>query len=143
MLKNYLKIAFRNLLREKGYAAINVGSLAIGLACCVLISLYVRDELSYDRFHENADRIYRLVVEQEGPMHKRTTQSPKGLGTALKEMYPEIVTATGINGFACRIDINHNILPHHNSPRLQNIVEIVFMGVYEKEDIPAPLQIMH
>ena len=100
MLKNYLKIAFRNLLREKGYAAINVGSLAIGLACCVLISLYVRDELSYDRFHENADRIYRLVVEQEGPMSKRTTQSPKGLGTALKEMYPEIVTATGINGFA-------------------------------------------
>jgi putative ABC transport system permease protein len=61
MLRNYLKIALRNLLKHKGYTFINVFGLAVGIACCVLILLFVRDELSYDRFHEKADRIYRVV----------------------------------------------------------------------------------
>lgn len=61
MFKNYLKIAFRNLLRHKIYSLINISGLAIGMACCILILLFVRDELSYDRFHENSDRIYRLT----------------------------------------------------------------------------------
>ncbi len=63
MLKNYLKIAFRNLSRHKGYTFINVAGLAAGMACCLLILLYVRDELSYDRFHENAERIYRITSD--------------------------------------------------------------------------------
>jgi putative ABC transport system permease protein len=66
MLKNYLKIAFRNLRKHKLYAAINVTGLAVGLACCLLILLFVRDELSYDQFHANADRIYRVEMEVQG-----------------------------------------------------------------------------
>ena len=63
MIKNYLKIALRNLRRHPAYAFINVTGLAVGMACCLLILLFVRDELSYDRHHENADRIYRIVSD--------------------------------------------------------------------------------
>ena len=62
-MRNYLTIAIRNLLRQKVYSAINVLGLATGLACCVLLLLYVRQELSYDSFHEKADRIYRIAEE--------------------------------------------------------------------------------
>lgn len=80
MLQNYWKIAVRNLLRHKGYAFINVFGLAVGIACCLLIGLYVRDELRYDRFHEQADRIYRVSVGDDqfvtptivAPLFKRT-----------------------------------------------------------------------
>jgi putative ABC transport system permease protein len=61
MLKNYFKVAWRSLVRNKAYSIINVTGLAVGIACCVLISLYVKDELSYDRYHANADNIYRVT----------------------------------------------------------------------------------
>lgn len=60
MLKNYFKIAFRNLLRNKGYSAINIVGLAVGMAAAMLILLWIQDELSYDEFHENKDRIYEV-----------------------------------------------------------------------------------
>ena len=63
MFRNYLKIAWRNLLRNKIYAFINIAGLAIGLACAMLILLYVKDEVSYDRFHENANNIYRITTQ--------------------------------------------------------------------------------
>lgn len=61
MLKNYFKIAYRSLLKHKGYTFINLIGLAVGMACCLFIAFYVQDELSYDRYHENADRIYRIL----------------------------------------------------------------------------------
>jgi len=61
MLKNYIITSIRNLVRNKFYSLLNIAGLAIGVACCLFIILYVRDELSYDRFHEKADRIYRVV----------------------------------------------------------------------------------
>src|SRR5580658_9657318 len=60
MLRNYLKTAFRSLWKNKGFSAINILGLAIGLATCLLILIYVSDELSYDRYNVNADRIYRV-----------------------------------------------------------------------------------
>ncbi|NIR50308.1 ABC transporter permease, partial [candidate division KSB1 bacterium] len=60
MFGNYLKIAFRNFLRHKGYSFINISGLVIGLTACILILLYIQDELSYDKFHQHADRIYRV-----------------------------------------------------------------------------------
>jgi len=67
MLKNYLKIALRNLGRHKGYTFINVAGLAVGLASFLLILLYVQDELRFDRFHEKADRIFRVVESRTSP----------------------------------------------------------------------------
>ena len=67
MINNYIKIATRNLVRHKAYTAINVLDLAIGMACCSVIFLYLQYEFSYDRHHENADRIYRAIRKQANP----------------------------------------------------------------------------
>jgi len=61
MLKNYLKIALRNIYKYRGYSFINIFGLAVGMACSFLVLIYIYDELSYDRFHEKADRLYRIV----------------------------------------------------------------------------------
>src|SRR5690606_21519635 len=61
MLSNYFKIAFRNLRKQPGYSLINIGGLGLGLACAFMIVLYVQHERSFDRFHENGDRIYRVI----------------------------------------------------------------------------------
>jgi hypothetical protein len=63
MLKNYLKIAFRNLARNRLYSSINIFGLAAGLAVCLLIMLYILDELSYDKHHKDGDRIYRIAYK--------------------------------------------------------------------------------
>ncbi|WP_226998995.1 hypothetical protein [Flavisolibacter tropicus] len=60
MLKNYIKVALRNLIKNKAFSIINITGLACGLACFLLIAIYVLDEISYDRFNQNAERIYRI-----------------------------------------------------------------------------------
>ena len=64
MFRNYLLIAIRNLIRQKGFSAINIIGLGVGMACFILIMLWVRHEVSYDRFNEKADRLFRLVQTQ-------------------------------------------------------------------------------
>ena len=77
MLNNYLKIALRNLKKHKAYSFINIAGLAVGMTCCILILLWVRDELSYDRYHENADRIYRITYAEEiGDAYDHYAPSP-------------------------------------------------------------------
>ncbi|HXF28954.1 MAG TPA: ABC transporter permease, partial [Chlamydiales bacterium] len=63
MIKSYLKIAWRNLVKHKAFAAINIAGLAIGMTCSIFILLWVQNELSYDRFHKNADQIYRITAK--------------------------------------------------------------------------------
>jgi len=88
MLRNYLKIALRNLRRQKGYAFINIAGLAVGIACCLLIVLHVYDELSYDRYHEHADRIYRLTIQ--AGIFGEMPVAPAPTAPALSEHYPEV-----------------------------------------------------
>ncbi|MEP7373284.1 MAG: ABC transporter permease, partial [Chitinophagaceae bacterium] len=66
MIKNYLKTASRNLARNKVYSFINIAGLSIGLACAMLIMLYVKDEVSFDRFHKNVNHIYRIARKSNG-----------------------------------------------------------------------------
>ena len=61
MIKNYFKVAWRNLVKAKGYSAINIGGLAVGMAVAMLIGLWVYDELSYDKYHKNYDRIAQVM----------------------------------------------------------------------------------
>lgn len=99
MLKNYVKIALRALLKQKGYASINILGLAIGLACFILISLFIRFELSYDHFHEKADRIYRIANEFPGTYFLGSNQfavTPAPLAGVLMEEFPEVEHATQI-----------------------------------------------
>jgi putative ABC transport system permease protein len=91
MLFNYLKTAWRNLAKQKGYSLINLSGLAIGMACCILIFLFVQDELSYDRFHEKADQIHRLVIDAEiGGSYSRLAVAPFAAPPAFAEEIPEI-----------------------------------------------------
>jgi len=72
MFKNYFKVAFRNIKRHKGYSFINITGLAIGMACCLLISLWVLDELSFNRFHDHADQLYRVEFDQNYSRSQRS-----------------------------------------------------------------------
>ena len=92
MVRNYLTVAIRNLLRHKGFAAINVLGLAVGAGCCVLAMVYIRHEMAYDRFHENSDRIYRVIRELSSPdagSHFHPG-SPGPMAAVLRETYPEV-----------------------------------------------------
>jgi len=93
MVKNYLKVALRNIRRQKGYSLINIAGLAIGMACCILILLWVRDELSYDRFHEKRDNIYRVLQHIHYSEVVTWAITPGPLAPALKEEIPEIEDA--------------------------------------------------
>lgn len=100
MFKNLMKTTFRNLIKQKGYAIINITGLAIGIACCVLILLYVQDELSYDKHFENADRIYRIGMKGKlGDNNFEMAVSPGPAGYTLQKEFPEVVAATRIRTF--------------------------------------------
>lgn len=94
MIKSYLKITFRNLAKHKGYSFINMAGLAIGMACCILILLYVTDEVSFDRFHEKGEQIYRInAISSIGATSRHYAHTPPALAPALKESLPEIKNA--------------------------------------------------
>lgn len=94
MFQNYLRIALRNVLKHKGYAFINIAGLAIGMTCCILIVAYILTELSYDRFHENADQIYRIAVDGTvGGQEIKVAVSNAPLAPVLKQDYPEVLSA--------------------------------------------------
>jgi putative ABC transport system permease protein len=91
MLKNYLITAWRTIRRHKGYAFLNIAGLAVGMAACLLILLWVRDELSFDKFHANYADIYLTVPELQG---KKYHDNPLALAKTLQRQYPEVKKAT-------------------------------------------------
>jgi putative ABC transport system permease protein len=94
MLKNLIKIAFRNIVKEKIYSAINILGLTIGITCSVFLLMYILDELSYDRYHKNADNIYRVVSDIREPDNAfvwAVAQIP--LADELRDNYPEVSNA--------------------------------------------------
>ncbi|MGD9346444.1 MAG: ABC transporter permease, partial [Candidatus Aminicenantes bacterium] len=92
MLKNYIKTAFRNLKRYKGYSFINLMGLAIGIACCILIMIYMQDEFSYDRYPQHFERIYRITYHAQTPDRGEinTARTPPPWAPSLAQDYPEI-----------------------------------------------------
>ncbi|SJZ79309.1 putative ABC transport system permease protein [Chitinophaga eiseniae] len=109
MLKTYLTIGWRNLLRQKTFSLINLMGLAIGLTCFLLIALYIADECSYDRFHEKADRIYRIQSNLHwGGQDIRMAVTSDVMGPALKKDYPAVESYTRINAQENRKLINRN-----------------------------------
>ncbi len=105
MFKNYSVVAWRNLIKKKGYSFINISGLGLGIACCVLIFMFVQDELSYDNYHEKKDRIYRVIhgekaanstdIASIGP-HWVWGNAP--IGPALKNDFPEIDKVVQFSG---------------------------------------------
>lgn len=95
MLSNYLKVSWRNIRIHKGYSLLNVGGLAVGMACCLMIWLFVEDELGFDRWHENAERIYRVIeeVRLEG-VGEESASMPFPAGDTLPMEYPDMIEAS-------------------------------------------------
>ncbi len=116
MFKNYFKVALRNLWKNKVFSAINIIGLAAGLAVCLLIVLYVKDELSYDKYNVNADRIYRIDAD----IYFNNTSAifavaPDPLAPALKRDFPDIQEITRVNyqGDILIKKDNQNVQDHH------------------------------
>ena len=95
MLKNYLKVILRNIKKQKGYSLINIASLTIGLSCSLMILLFIKYELGYDRYHQDAPRIYRVLREHQGQT-AWSNSSEHPLASSLKEDFPEVVMATRV-----------------------------------------------
>src|SRR5258708_1702888 len=101
MFKNNLKIALRNLFKQKAYTLINVLGLAVGVASCLLIVLFVRNEFSYDTFFTDHDRIYRMVLERKYPNHSTLYAIiPHSFEGVAKQDFPEIEQSTRAFGQA-------------------------------------------
>jgi len=104
MFWNYLKITIRNIKKNKAYSAINIVGLSMGMACCIMIFLWVQDELSFDRFHVNADSIYRVITNAryiDTAVNNPETPSPFAAG--MKQQFPEVIESTRVRFQARRI----------------------------------------
>ncbi|RYY14980.1 MAG: hypothetical protein EOO04_29375 [Chitinophagaceae bacterium] len=94
MLQNHFRYALRNILRSKLYSAINIAGLSLSLVAVIFMALYIRDELSFDDFHTNAENIYRVVDDKETPgVTLHSAQSAAPVGPALQKEYPEVLEA--------------------------------------------------
>ncbi|MEO1096460.1 MAG: ABC transporter permease, partial [Bacteroidota bacterium] len=93
MLRNYIKIAFRNLIKERLHSFINIFGLGFGMACVLLIVIFVRDELSYDNFHEDAGDIYRVAWWSQQPQ----TRTPHPMALAMVKDFPQVNAATSLS----------------------------------------------
>jgi putative ABC transport system permease protein len=103
MFKNYLIVAWRNLKKGKAYSVLNILGLAVGMAVFILIMLFVRYELSYDRYHENGRNIYRVVQEQPGNYYLGSNVfavTPGPLAGAMVQDFPEVLEATRIDDWS-------------------------------------------
>ena len=98
MLKSYLKVAFRNLWKYKGFSAINIGGLTIGIAACLMILQYVSFKLSYDQFNRNVKTVYRVVNDryQQGKLIQHGTITYSGVGKAMNDDYEEVIQNTKV-----------------------------------------------
>jgi putative ABC transport system permease protein len=132
MFKNYMKIAFRNIKRHKGYSFINIFGLAVGIACCIIIFLWVQDEFSFDQFHENGDNLYMVGTHQRlGNRTDTSSGTPPALGPAFKEEYPEIVNSVRFcNG-------PHALIFAYGKKRFREYVEAVDGSLLEMFTFPV------
>ncbi len=104
MFKNYFKVSLRSLLKHKFYSFINIAGLSLGLAACLLITMYISNELSYDKFHDDADRIYRIAGNRSG------SWTPARLGIQAKMDFPEIEEIVRLQGpFSQTFNLNGTI----------------------------------
>lgn len=111
MLKNYFKITWRSLLRQKLYSAINIGGLAIGLTCFILIFLYVQHELSYDRFYQGSENVYRVYKKNADYEYMGTNKQAYmtvGMAPELMNRYPEVLHATTIRDQSALLSVDEN-----------------------------------
>jgi putative ABC transport system permease protein len=110
MLRNFIKTAFRSLIKQKVYTAINVIGLAVSITACLLIVLYVKHELSYDKFFSNSDRIYKLALERKYPNHTTFySVVPHSYAKAIQHDFPEVEKTMHLFGPNQNVVINYKV----------------------------------
>lgn len=127
MFKNYIKVAFRYLSKHKGYTFINISGLAVGIACCILIMLFVRSEWSFNRFHTKGERIHRAWLEEhyQGEIF-RNTVTPIPLVPVLQAGLPEVEAACRVASLNPAIKYGNNIFNDD-----VNMVDSMFFHVFD------------
>ncbi len=133
MFANYLKVSYRNIVKNKGYSFITIFGLATGLAAFILIALYIQFELSFDRYHENAGRIYRMVREKptsESTVYLKTAVTPSPLAPALKTEFPEVVSYARLHRS------NHTLIKHGNERFLEEKLYWADPGIFDMFSFP-------
>ena len=146
MIKNYFKTAWRNMMRNKTSSIINVSGLSIGIACVLMIVIYIQNELSYDKFHKDADRIYQVTLKGNmGGQEFWAGNTPPPVGKALVGNFPEIESYTR---FYKPRDIVARYAPNNSAEKFfteKNIIAVdsnflEFFGFKMLEGDPAPQQ---
>ncbi len=130
MIRNYLKIAIRNLRKHRGYSFINIFGLAVGLATCILILLWVQDEVSYDQFHTNLDSLYRLVCYDRINASEKFSVTPPPIALALEQNFPEILRATRYH------ELNKQLVKVGEKKFLENDVSVADPAFLEMFSFP-------
>ena len=91
MIKNYLKVAWRNMMKNKTFSFINMFGLSVGLTCCLLIAIYLHNELSYDSYHKNLPQLYQLgTTFVKNGKDDPTANTPSPMAKAMQQEFPEI-----------------------------------------------------
>ncbi len=147
MVKHYAIVAFRHLRRQLGYASINVFGLALGLASCILIALFVQHEMSYDRFHANADRLYRAwVFEDYGDAEQfLNTTTPLPLGPTLAETYPEVEAFVRVDKSASTVHRGDDLIPqsiHITDPNFFDVFSFPLLYGERDQVLHDPTQVV-
>lgn len=132
MIKNYLKIAWRNLLKHKSFSFINIFGLAIGIGACLVIFLYVHDELTYDMYNAKADRIVRATTHLHLPESELpVAATPVKLGTVLKKDFPEVEAVARIQSTTASIKSNNEMFSeqsfYKSDPSIFSVFSFDFM----------------
>ena len=130
MYKSYFKIGWRNLAKSKGYSVINIAGLAIGLACCLSIALYIQDEYSYDHFHKNGANIYRVVQHQtkQGVVYDLAS-TPGPLAGAIKKDFAEVEDVCRIRRISGILKIGETVV----EPEGLKLVDNSFFRIFDFE----------
>ena len=148
MFHNYLKTALRNLWKRKSFSLINIVGLAIGMAVSFLILLYVWNEVTYDRFHENAANIYRLATQLDAQgRHFEVASVPAPMGPAMVDQFPEVVRAARLRDFGTRVvsyeeKLYEESKIYHADPDLFRVFTIPVIRGNPETWLQAPFQML-
>src|SRR5258708_40204914 len=137
MLKNYLKVAFRSLIKQRIYSIINILGLSVGIASALLITLYVQYEFSYDKFFDNADHLYKVALERKYPNHSTFyAVVPDSYSESIKRDIPELKKVTRLS------NPNNNVLVEYKDAKgeekalEENFVTLADSNFFEFFSIP-------
>lgn len=149
MFKNFWKISVRTMIKQKMYSLINILGLAIGLTCVFLIGLYIQYELSFDKYHENADDIYRIVMFQKGNKVMETewfNSVPGGLKRAIKEEFPEVLKTTRATPRPGTVNHHGNLIIENNiryaDPEFLDIFSFPLLSGQKETALNEPFTIL-